>query len=194
MVRRTRFTKHKRPRFNSPLFKLVVAAVALWLISLPVSALDFTDGAASGTVLTIIAASATQDLAFGNIFQGVPKSIGYNNDASSAIFTVTGEASAGINLQLILPEYVSLSDGSDRMTIIFSSTAAAVDTTTVTPSTVSASDGWINQNPYNLPAAAVIGSAGTTKIYLGGKIVPSTDQIPGAYSGDLVLSVTYNGT
>lgn len=194
MTRLTRFTKHRLRKFISFIFKLAVAATVLWLISIPVSALDFTDGAASGTVLTIIAASATQDLAFGNIFQGVPKSIGYNNDASSAIFTVTGEASAGINLQLILPEYVSLSGGSDRMTIIFLSADAAVDTTTVTPSTVSASDGWIDQNPYNLPVAAVIGSAGTTRIYLGGKIVPSTDQTPGAYSGDIVLSVTYNGT
>ncbi len=194
MAKRMRFTKYRRSIVNSPLFKLAIAAAALWIISLPVSALDFSDGAASGTVLTIIAASATQDLAFGNIFQGVPISIGYNNDASSAIFTITGEASAGINLQLILPEYVSLSGGSDRMTIIFLSTDAAVDTTTATPSTVTGSDGWINQNPYFLPAAAVIGSAGTTKIYLGGKIVPSTDQAPGAYSGDIVLSVSYNGT
>ncbi|MEE9554551.1 MAG: hypothetical protein V3W18_09660 [candidate division Zixibacteria bacterium] len=189
-----RFTKHRRPIFSSFLFKLAIVAAVLWLISIPVSALDFTDGAASGTVLTIIAATSTQDLAFGSIFQGVPKLIGYNNDAASSIFTITGEASAGINLQLILPEYVSLSGGSDRMTIIFSSTDAAVDTTTATPSTVSASDGWINQNPYNLPASAVIGSAGTTRIYLGGKIVPSIDQTPGAYSGDIVLSVSYNGT
>ena len=194
MVGRMRFTTYRRLIFGSFLFKLAVAAAVLWLISMPVSALDFTDGAASGTVLTIIAASSTQDLAFGNIFQGVPKSIGYNNDASSSIFTITGEPSAGINLQLILPQYVSLSDGSDRMTIIFSSTDAAVDTTIATPSTVGASDGWINQNPYNLPTAAVIGSAGTTRIYLGGKIVPSIDQSPGAYSGDIVLSVYYNGT
>ncbi len=180
--------------FNIRLLKLAIVTVALWAILSPLSALDFSDGTASGTVLTIITAAATQDLAFGNILQAVPKSIGYNNDASSAIFTITGEASAGINLQLILPEYVSLSDGSDRMTIIFSSTDAAVDTTTVTPSTISASDGWINQNPYYLPASAVIGSAGTTKIYLGGKIVPSVDQTPGTYSGDIVLSVSYNGS
>jgi len=174
--------------------RLILALVISWPFYIQVKAQDTVDGGASGTVLTIITATATQDLAFGNIFQGVPKTIGYDNDASSAIFTITGEASAGINMQLILPEYLSLANGSDRITIVFSSTAAAVDTTTVTPSTVTASDGWIDQNPYNLPAAAVIGASGITKIYLGGKIVPSTDQKPGTYSGDIILSVSYNGT
>lgn len=177
-----------------PTVRLILVLVILWLCSIQVKAQDTAEGGASGTVLTIITAAATQDLAFGNIFQGIPKTIGYNNDASSAIFTITGEASSGINLQLILPEYLSLSNGSDRITIVFSSTSAAVDTTTATPSTVAASDGWIDQNPYNLPAAAVIGASGITKIYLGGKVVPSTDQKPGTYSGDIILSVSYNGT
>jgi hypothetical protein len=40
----------------------------------------------------------------------------------------------------------------------------------------------------------VIGSGGMTKLFLGGKVVPSANQTSGAYSGDLVLSVAYDGT
>ncbi len=155
------------------------------------------DGVANGpstaTVLTMITATASQNLNFGQIFGGTPKSMGYNKDDSSAIFTVTGQPSAGINLELILPEYLSLANGSARMPVIFSTTDAAIDTTTVTPSTVGAGNGWINRNPHSLPAA-VVGSGGTTKLYLGGKVVPSVDQKAGSYSGDIVLSVSYTGS
>ena len=152
------------------------------------------NGSATARIMTILAVTATQDLGFGNVYMGIPNSIGYNDDDSSAIFTITGEASAGINLQLILPEYLSLANGSDRMIIVFSATDAAVDTTTVTPATVTGADGWIDQNPRALPVGAVIGASGTTCVYLGGKVIPSVSQKAGTYNGDIVLSVAYNGS
>jgi hypothetical protein len=53
--------------------------------------------------------------------------------------------------------------------------------------------GWQNANPFNLPPATVIGSSGTN-IYLGGKVAPSVNQKAGSYSGDIVVTVSYNGS
>ncbi|MFH1374932.1 MAG: hypothetical protein ABII79_14200 [bacterium] len=178
---------------------LPTTALVVLLLNLPVNrslvqSSDYDDRSATATVLTALAVNATQDLSFGNVFAGVPREIGYNDDDSSAIFSITGQSGSGITLQLSLPSYLALSDGSDRIPIIFGAGDAAVDTTTVTPSTVAASNGWIDQNPYNLPSAAVIGSSGTTRIYLGGKVTPSVSQKSGTYNADIVLSVSYNGT
>jgi hypothetical protein len=168
---------------------LIIASV------ITTQAQDVANALATATVQTAITVTASQPLDLGNVFQGIPKSIGNNMDDSSAIFIITGQAGAGINIQFSLPEYLSLPDGSDRMSIVFRSTDAAVDTSnTATPSTMAASAGWVNQNPYLLPSAAVIGSPGSnTKIYLGGRVVPSGNQKAGVYSGDIVLSVFYNG-
>jgi hypothetical protein len=156
---------------------------------------DIASAQATATVQSAITVTTTQTLSFGDVLIGIPKSIGWNNDDSCAIFTITGQAGAGINISLILPEYLSLADGSDRLNSVFRSNDAAVDTSnTATPSSMAAGDGWINQNPYILPLAAVVGSTGSnTKIYLGGRVVPSGNQKAGNYSGDIVLSVSYNG-
>lgn len=152
---------------------------------------DVARGQAQATVLPLIVVTATQVLDFGEVFQGVPKTIARTNTDSVAIFTITGEHGAGINLQLILPEYINLADGSDRIPITFRATDAAVDTNGATPATVVAGDGWVDQNPYILPAGATIGAT-NTRVYLGGKVNPSTNQKAGAYTNDIVLMVAYN--
>lgn len=181
----------KRPRKLAGAPAVVVLAV----LSLPcvVAGQDVAVGSATATVVTTISVTASSPLALGDIMQGVPSSVA-NNNASAAIFEITGQGGSGVDLYLQLPEYLALSDGSDRMTITFSSTDASVDTTGAgDPTTMNASNGWQNTNPYNLPAAAVIGAAGTD-VYLGGKVIPSPNQKAGSYSGDIVLTVAYNGS
>lgn len=151
------------------------------------------NGAGTARIVTVITVTATQNLNFGQVYPGIPKDMGYNQDDSAGIFTITGEAGAGINLDLVLPEYLALATGSDRMRVAFDGDCAAIDTTTTTPSLVGSSDGWINQNPRNLPSAAVIGSGGVTRIYLGGALAPSPVQTAGSYSGDIILNVSYTG-
>lgn len=184
---------------KSSLYAVLVAAIVafVFILGLPKQTIaqDVASAQATATVQSAITVTATQALSFGDVLIGVPKTIGWNNDDSCAIFTITGQGGAGINISLVLPEYLSLADGSDRLNVIFRNNDAAVDTSnTATPSSMVAGDGWINQNPYVLPSAAVIGSTGSnTKIYLGGKVVPSGNQKAGNYSGDIVLSVSYNG-
>ena len=170
------------------------AAAVLSVLSLShvVAAQDVAVGSATATVVTTISVTASSPLAFGDVLQGVPSSVA-NNTVSSAIFEITGQGGSGADLYLQLPEYLALSDGSSRMTITFSSTDVSVDTTgAADPTTMNAGKGWQNTNPYNLPAAAVIGAAGTD-VYLGGRVIPSPNQKAGSYSGDIVLTVSYNG-
>lgn len=183
----------KRAKVNL-LLQCLAAAVLVIISFESLSQAAKTDTqAASGTVVTAITVAATQNLEFGNVLQGVPKSIGNNDDDSSAIFTITGDADAGISLNLVLPQYLTLAGGSDRMTIIFNATSLSIDTIgTANPSTVVGN--FVNINPYLVPSGVDIGTGGTSKVFLGGKVVPTVNQKAGAYSGDLVLSVSYNGT
>ncbi len=155
---------------------------------------------ADATVLAAISLAATTNLEFGNVFQGVPKTVArtaIGADTTAAVFTITGEAGAGISAHLILPEYLSSTNG-DIMSIAFGTSDMAVDTTTTQdPSTVAAAHGWVDQDPRAFPSGLVIGgttpAVTTTKIYLGGKVTPSIFQPAGTYSGDIILSVSYNG-
>jgi hypothetical protein len=155
---------------------------------------DVANGLATANVQATLAVIATQNLQFGNMFQGVAKSIGNNVDAFSGIFNITGAPSAGLSISMVMPDYMALADGSDRMTIAFSPTDATIDTNNTTPSTVGGGDGWQNVNPRNVPAAVVVGSGGQTNIYIGGRAIPAVNQKAGAYTGDLIVSVAYDGT
>ena len=187
-----------KPAFHRTAAAILILTLAL--LFLPIQsgvAQDVANGLATATVLAGLAVTAVQDLAFGNVLQGVAKSTPNNNDATSGIFSIAGAASAGISIFLTLPDYMALADGSDRMTIAFNSTDASVDTTVATPSTVVAGDGWVNVNPRGLGALAggpVIGTAGQTNLYLGGRVTPTVDQKAGAYTGDIICTVAYNGT
>jgi len=175
---------------------LLVTVLGLCLLAAPAAVMsqDVATGSATATVQTALAVSADNNLIFPALFQGVADSMANTNDDSTAQFSITGQGSAGINLQLTLPEYMALADGSDRMTISFRSTDAAVDTLVSTPATMVAGNGWIDQNPYNLPAAAVVGIGGQTSVYLGGKVTPSRLQTAGAYTADIILTVAYTGS
>ncbi|MDH4155953.1 MAG: hypothetical protein OEW00_01575 [candidate division Zixibacteria bacterium] len=172
---------------------LVVIGLLLGSLNRPVAAQDVTTGEATATVLAGLQVIAFQDLQFGELLQGVSKTMPNTDDDSSGIFQILGAPSRGISIYMAMPAYLSLPDGSDRLNISFSTTDATVDTTVATPSTVVAGDGWIDQNPYNMAAPYVIGTAGQTNIYLGGKVTPSIDQAAGDYAGDIIVSVAYNG-
>ena len=174
-------------------YKLLLLISVILLIADKTEAQDVAVGQATATVLATLTVSATAALVFGNVYQGVSSTIA-NNNASAGVFAITGAASSGIMIFMALPNYVALADGSDRMTISFSSTDASVDTLgAANPTTMAAGSGFQNINPHNFPAAAVIGAGGTTNIYLGGKVLPTIDQTAGAYTGDIILTVAYTG-
>ncbi len=174
---------------------LAVTLIAIGALSAATVSLaqETAIGTATATVLASITVSATSALTFGDVFQGVPSTVA-DNDGSAAIFDISGQADAGVNVYIQLPEYLALSDGSDRMQISFSATDCSVDTTgAADPTTMAGTKGWQDVDPRSLPGTITIGSTGTS-IYLGGKVTPSLFQQAGSYSGDIILTVSYNGS
>ena len=173
---------------------LFVVLAAVLAVSPVVNSQDVATGSATATVLTALAVSSSANLVFGNVYQGVATTIA-NSNAAAGIYAITGQASAGIAIYMALPDYVALADGSDRMTVSFSATDASVDSLGGgDPTAMAGASGWQNTNPHSFPSATVIGSGGTTNIYLGGKVLPTINQTAGAYTGDIVLTVAYNGS
>jgi len=155
---------------------------------------DVANGEAIATVMAALSITAIQPLNFGNVFQGVAKTQDETDDLNSGIFEILGANSAGISLYIALPAYLALPDGSDRLSIAFSTTDCTIDTMALSPSTVTAADGWVDVDPHNLPNNLVVGLGGQTNVYLGGRVIPSVDQEAGNYAGDIIASVAYNGT
>jgi len=176
-------------------WSLALAALALMTASVA-QGQDVTTGSATATVLAILSVTATQDLDFGNVYQGVAKVQDETDDALSGIFTISGAAAADIACYMQLPDYVALATGADRMTIAFSATDATFSVlAAAAPSTPSAPGvgATLNTDPHNLTGTA-IGAAGVSQIFLGGKVIPSVNQAAGAYTADIVLTVAYIGT
>lgn len=181
-----------RARWNSTVTLLVIVVLAVAAAS-PAHSQDVAVGQATATVLAVLTVTATQALDFGNVYQGVAKSQDETSDASSGIFTITGEAGAAIACYFQLPDYVALANGTDRMPISFSTTDAAFSILAGgTPSTPGAG-ATNNTNPRNL-TGTVIGAGGTSKVFLGGKVIPTINQTAGSYSADIVLTVAYTGS
>ncbi|UCC43960.1 MAG: hypothetical protein JSU65_12735 [Candidatus Zixiibacteriota bacterium] len=176
--------------------RLIVLSVAVLglLGSSAVYAQDVAVGSATATVQAVLSVTATSALAFSTVYQGIPKSIA-NNNASAGVFTITGQGGAGVAVYMQLPDYLSTATGDDRMVIAFSTSDASMDSTSNTDPT-SFGSGWQNTDPHNFPAATTVGTVGQNQsaIFLGGKVIPTVDQAAGAYTGDIVLTVAYNGS
>ncbi len=171
---------------------IAICTVALGLSSGNVKAQDVAVGQATATVQAVLTVTSTSALAFGTVFQGVPTSIA-NSNANAGVFTITGQGLAGLAIFMQLPDYLSTATGDDRLVVAFSTTDASVDSTTnVNPAAFGV--GWQNTNPHNFASATTMGGGGQAAIFLGGKVMPTVDQTAGAYTGDVILTVSYNGT
>ncbi len=184
-------------KLSTPLMVVRFALVAVLVIlvgSSGVLAQDVAVGSATATVQAVLAVTATAALAFGTVYQGIPKSIA-NNNASAGIYTIAGQGGAGVSVYMQLPDYLNTSTGDDRMVVSFSTSDASMDSTNnVDPA--SFGSGWQNTNPHTFPSAATVGTVGQNQsaIFLGGKVIPSVDQAAGAYTADIILTVAYNGS
>ncbi|MCH9032534.1 MAG: hypothetical protein IIB00_09795 [candidate division Zixibacteria bacterium] len=153
---------------------------------------DVANGTATATVQTALAVTAAASLVFGTVFQGVAKTLDEAN-ANAGVFTITGQSLSGLSWFLALPEFMATASGDDRMSIAFSGTDAAIDTTANANPTTIGLGAFVNQNPYSLPAAPV-GGTGVAALFFGGTITPSVNQTAGAYTADITLTVAYDGT
>jgi hypothetical protein len=184
--------RNSRMKLVSGLLLSFLAAVVI-LGPATVSAQDVAVGQATATVLTALTVTAPQDLQFGDVLQGVPTSVDKTTDLAAGvgagIFRIAGSAANQVSAYMQLPDYISLADGSDRMVISFSSTDGNYnDAAAAAPSTAGAT----SFDPHNIPTLT-LSAAGDMALFLGGTVFPTVDQTAGAYAGDIVLTVAYNG-
>lgn len=178
---------------NIGMTSLLIVAI-LVLMSGSVFAQVAVTGTADALIVTAITVAATTALDFGSVYPGVPKIQDQTSATLSGVFTITGLGDAGITSQFMLPEYVALASGADRMTISFSASDASIDSSAAgTPAAFGSDGAYQDQDPRGLPVH-VLGNGGETRIYLGGKVIPSPYQSAGSYSGDIILTVFYNGS
>lgn len=177
---------------------LTVLITVVMLAGSSAMAQDVANGSATATVVTPLTVVATSPLAFGIVYQGVPKTVD-KNTAEAAVFDITGQANADLLLYLSLPEFIATSTGDDRMVIAFADNTLDIDTAGVAAGDPTAfAGGWQGEDPENPMGVAggepCIGDAGYCSLYLGGKVIPTLDQTAGAYTGDIILTVAYQGT
>lgn len=189
----------KHPKMKSNFVMALAVLAAVCFASQAAMAQDVATGSVTATVVTALTVAATSPLAFGTVYQGVPKSIS-KNVAEAAIFDIAGQANADLLLYLSLPEFMATATGDDRMTVAFGIATADIDTALAAQpgDPTSFTDGWAGEDPHNLMGVAggtpCLGDAGFCAIFIGGKVIPTLDQTAGAYSADIILTVAYDGT
>ena len=186
---------HRNSRMKT-LSGLIVLIAAFAIVAGPsaANAQDVAIGQATATVLAVLAVTATHDLAFGDVLQGVPTTADKTVIANAGVFQVTGEGTKEVSLYLQLPDYLWNSTNEDRLVISFSSTDADIDTTAAGTPAAHGGGAIADLDPHNIPDTPLGGTDNILQLFLGGTVYPTVDQRADAYSADIVLTVAYTGS
>lgn len=124
------------------------------------------------------------NLGFGSLFPGIPKTIDKSDAGLAAEFYVSGIAGDEVLLEFTLPRYMN--SGSNTIQLVFSETDCSIDTA----ATPDQSDPIFDDlDPWH-DLTYRLGSNGMM-IWLGGMAIPKLVQPEGSYSGPIVLTVSY---
>jgi hypothetical protein len=134
---------------------------------------------ALANVYAAIVVTAGNDLDFGNVFPGVPKTVA-TGDASAGTFSATGEANGPINLTFTLP--AQLTSGGDNMPINAWTGCHDSDNTHA---------GCTAFVPSGAPTGASFSGAGQIWLWIGATVTPAANQAAGAYTATITLQIDY---
>ena len=189
---------NKKMRLRFSFISILGIFIIVSIFSHQALAQDVANGTSTATVVAALIVTASSPLAFGNVYPGVAKTVS-KNVAEAGVFDIQGYANADLMMFLSLPEFMATVSGDDRMTIAFADNSMDLDTALVGAGDPTAFvDGWQGEDPNDIMGVAgadpCLGDAGRAAIFLGGKVIPSPNQTAGAYSGDIILTVSYKGT
>ncbi|MCC7052588.1 MAG: hypothetical protein IT355_04930 [Gemmatimonadaceae bacterium] len=136
---------------------------------------------ATATVVTPLVVTGTAPLAFGNVFQGVNKTV-LHGDATSGRLSVTGFGTSQVALTFTLP--ATLASGANTMPIN-NYDIRINGTNTPTGATALA---VVSGTPVNANLVA-----SNLFVFVGGRVQPTAAQAAGAYTGSIVLAAAYTG-
>lgn len=161
--------------------------VLLVLLCSPGQAQESGTIQATASVVASLTVTGSNNLQFGSVTPGTPKSVDKATAGSAGEWTITGTASAEVTLDFTLP--TELTDGAAAtMPISFSTTDASYED----------GSGGGQAAPAGVINPAVVSTlnlsgAGDMTVWIGGSVNPGIAQTGGNYSGDIVLTVTYTG-
>jgi len=174
-------------------FAVILIIFALFAGSASVYAQDIAIGQATANVLAVLTVTATHDLVFGDVYQGVPHDASKILIADAGVFQVTGQGGSEIAMYFQLPDYLWNSTNTDRLAISFDITDADIDTTAAGTPAAHGLGAIADVDPHNLPNTALGGAGNILQIFLGGTVFPTVDQEASAYTSDIILTVAYTG-
>ncbi|HEY4303339.1 MAG TPA: DUF4402 domain-containing protein [Gemmatimonadaceae bacterium] len=165
--------------FNSKtLLAAVAAAVALSLPSVSF-AQNAATANASAVVQQPVVVSKSNDLAFGNVFPGLNKTVAVT-DAGAAAFSISGQSGANVNLTFTLP--TALASGANSLPL-----ATWTARRNATNSAASGTD----FTPGASATSATLSGAGAMYVFVGATAQPGVALPAGTYTGTLSLTVVY---
>lgn len=134
---------------------------------------------ATATVQQPINVVGAVNLAFGNVFPGIAKTMAVNA-AGAGRFDVTGQASTPVLITFVLP--ANLTSGANNLPI---------GTWTGHSNTVNNPTTGTNFTPSAGTTNATFSAGGLLFVFVGATVTPATNQAAGAYSGTVQMTVTY---
>ena len=130
--------------------------------------------------------TSNNDLIFGALFPGIPKSITKYTAGAAAEFLVSGTTGSEVSIDFTLPTYMN--SGGFNMQMVFLETDCSLETR---PNPDQSNPQRDNLNPWQTIIDR-LGSQGIT-VWLGGMVIPKLNQLPGNYSATIVITVAYTG-
>lgn len=161
-----------------------IARLAALVAILSVPALAHGQSAtvsATATVVTPLVVTGGANLAFGNVFQGVNKTVPFS-DAASGRFSVTGFGTSQVALTFTLP--TNLVNGANTLPIDTWDIRSNGTNVTAGATALTVTSGV----PVNSNLAS-----GNLFLFVGGRVVPAAAQAAGSYTGSVVLAAAYTG-
>jgi len=167
----------------------IAAVMAVVCLAAPLTQIQAQESAtvqAIATVLPALTVTGTNDLNFGTVTPGTPVTVDKSDAGLAGEFIIVGMPAAEVSLAFTLPDSLRTGAG-DAMDIIFGAVDASYD------------DGTGSQaaplaviNP-QLAELGNIGAGSDMTVWIGGQVTPGLAQTGGAYTGQVVLTVTLTG-
>lgn len=138
----------------------------------------------TANVYQALTVAGATNLAFGNVFPGVNKTV-LVSDAAAGRFDITGQTGATVSLSFTLPNGGSYITGPSSAQLALNSWSSCWNTSN------SGSSGCTSFSTASGTSAAAFGGGTTLFVFLGATAAPTASQTAGSYTGQVTLTVAY---
>ena len=160
--------------------KLSLALLALTLVGTSVAQAQSANITATATVLTPLTLTGTANLAFGNVFPGIAKTVAVT-DATSGRFTIAGNPGSQVSMTFALP------------TDLTGPGTLPIGTRTGDHHHPNPPGGTLFTPSAAATLATLDAATGNRFLFIGATVSPTVAQAAGAYTGTVTLNVVYTG-